>query len=175
MQRTISTLLLALGLTLVPALVRAEDDGYLGRLSTNRYGSQSIGNLNGAYGSPYRSRSVTNPDGAYGSPYSSRSATNPYATNTPKIYGSDGRYLGKLSSNPYDSESISNPNGRYGNPNSLYSVKNPNGPYGSPYSSRSVTNPYATDAPRVYGTPKPTYTPPRYGAPRRPLGGYGDR
>lgn len=175
MKHKMQLLLLALGLALVPSLARADEQDYLGRLSTNPYGSRSIGNPNSYYGSPYSSRSVTNPNGTYGSPYGSRSATNPYATNTPRIYGSDGRYLGKLSSNPHDPESISNPNGRYGNPNSLYSVNNPNGPYGNPYSNRSATNPYATDAPRVFSAPRSTYTPPTYGAPRRPLGTFPGR
>lgn len=175
MKRTISTLLLALGLALVPSLARAEDDGYLGRLSTNRYGSQSIGNPNTRYGSPYSSQSVNNPYGTYGSPYSSRSATNPYATNTPKIYGSDGRYLGKLSSNPHDPDSISNPYGKYGSPYSPNSVNNPYGTYGSSSGSRSSNNPYAVDPPRVYAPPQTTYTPPSYGSPRRPLGTYPGR
>lgn len=175
MKRTLSTLLLALGLALVPSLARAEDSPYLGRLSTNRFGSQSIGNPNSPYGSPYSSKSVTNPNGTYGSPYSSHGTTNPYATSTPKIYGSDGRYLGKLSSNPHDSESISNPNGKYGSPYSLNGINNPNSPYGSPYSSKSATNPYAVDPPRVYAPRTSTYTPPSYGAPRRPLGTYPGR
>jgi len=70
---------------------------------------------------PYDSRCLDNPYGKYGNPYSNESISNPYARNAPKIYGADGEYLGRFSSNPYDPESISNPYGKYGNPyGSLY-------------------------------------------------------
>ncbi len=94
-------------------------------------------------------RSVTNPYGAYGSPYSPTSATNPYTTTAPKLYGQDGKYLGKLSANPYDPDSTSNPYGRYGSPYSPTSVTNPYGVYGSPHSPLSATNPYATKPPVI--------------------------
>ncbi len=124
---------------------------YLGKLSSNPFDSESISNPYGRYGNPYGS-TLTNPYSPYGSPYSSRSWRNPYATNAPRIYASDGTYLGKLSSNPFDSESISNPFGRYGNPfgNNLM---NPFSSYGSPFSSQSWRNPYTTSAPRIISLP----------------------
>ena len=108
---------------------------YLGRLSTNRYASDSTSNQYGQHGSRYSSNSVNNPYGQYGSQYSSQSVSNPYATNVPKIYASDGTYLGKASSNRYDPESISNPYGQYG----------------SKYSSQSPNNPHSYDGPVIFG------------------------
>ena len=58
---------------------------YLGKLSSNRYDSDSINNPYGRFGSPYSSVSVRNRFGRFGSPYSSVSATNPYATRAPRI------------------------------------------------------------------------------------------
>src|SRR3569623_1849028 len=117
MKRIAQLLLLVLALA-VPGLAQSVDSTYLGRLSTNRHDSRSIGNPYGNYGSPNSPKSITNPYGDYGIPYSPRRVTNPYATNSPRAYGSDGRYLGKVSSNPFDPESVSNP-------------------YGSPYSPKS--------------------------------------
>lgn len=62
---------------------------------------------------------------------------------SPKLYSSDGHFLGNLNSNPYDPDSVSNPYGRYGSPYSADSINNPYGEYGSPYSPRSARNPYA--------------------------------
>lgn len=121
----------------------------LGRLSADPYSADSTSNPYSDAGSPYSPTSIRNPYGQYGDPYSSDSATNPYATDTPKLYSSDGTYLGKVSSNRYDPESISNPYGEYGSPYSSKSVNNPYGEYGSPYSSKSANNPYATDAPII--------------------------
>jgi hypothetical protein len=91
--------------------------------------------LNNPYGagSPYKPNGLMNPYSPYGSPYSNKSWTNPYATDAPKIYGQDGTYHGKLSTNPYDPDSTSNPYGRYGSPYSPDSLNNPYGA-GNPYS-----------------------------------------
>jgi hypothetical protein len=107
---------------------------YLGNLNTNQYDLNSINNANGPYGSPYSLTSINNPHSKYGSPYSNASATNPYATNPPRLFDQNGKYLGKLSTNKYDPESISNPHGRYGSKYSLDSINNPYGA-GNPYSS----------------------------------------
>ncbi len=121
---------------------------YLGRLSENKYDSESISNKYGQYGSRY-GNTVTNPYSPYGNRYSSTSITNQYTTDAPKIYAEDGTYLGKLSANKYDPESISNPYGPYG---SKYgnNLMNPHSAYGSKYSSQSWRNPYATNAPKIY-------------------------
>gem|GEM_PF-6226201 len=122
---------------------------YLGQYSTNPYNSESTSNPYGEYGSPYSSKSINNPYGEYGSAYSSTGVNNPFATATPKLYGQDGQYLGKLSSNPYDAESTSNPYGTYGSSSSPTSINNPFGQYGSPYSNLSARNPFATQAPII--------------------------
>ncbi len=121
--------------------VFAQDDD-LGNLSANPYDPNSTSNPYGA-GNPYNANSINNPYGKYGSEYSNNSVNNPYATDTPKLYDSEGNYRGKLSSNPYDPDSISNPYGTYGNPYSSDSINNPYGA-GNPYSADSPTNPYGT-------------------------------
>lgn len=122
---------------------------YLGNLSTNTFDPNSISNPFGQFGSSFSSQSIANPYSTYGSPYSSQSVTNPYATDTPKIYGQDGTYLGKLSSNRFDPESVSNPNGQYGSPYSSTSINNPYSTWGSPFSAQSATNPFATQPPII--------------------------
>jgi len=95
--------------------------------------------LNNPYsaGSPYKADGLMNPYSRYGSPYSNKSWTNPYATDAPKLYNSQGNYLGKLSSNPYDPDSTSNPYGRYGSRYSPTSINNPYGA-GNPYSPSPI-------------------------------------
>ena len=125
---------------------------YLGRLSTNRVASDSTNNPVGQYGSSVSANSINNPVGQFGSSVSPNSARNSLATNTPKLYSQDGKYLGKVSSNTLDPDSISNPVGRYGSPVSPDSVNNPVGRYGSSVSPESANNPLATKAPViVYG------------------------
>jgi hypothetical protein len=124
---------------------------YLGRLSENPYLPDSTSNPFGRFGSPYAPNSIANRYGPYGSPFSAYSATNPYATGAPRLFGQDGKYLGRLSANPYDPESVSNPFGRYGSPFSADSITNPFGRYGSPFSPYSATNPYATKPPIIIG------------------------
>ena len=114
----------------------------LGNWSSNPYSPNSTANPYGA-GSTYNPNSVTNPYGRYGSTFSPYSATNPYATNSPKLFDSQGNYRGNLSTNQYDPNSVSNPYGRYGSPYSPDSVNNPYGA-GSPYSPDSPTNPYGS-------------------------------
>lgn len=146
-------LVLTVGLFVSQKLSHADDEGeYLGQYSSNPYSSDSTSNPYGQYGSQYSSQSTNNPYGQYGSQYSSQSVNNPYTTDAPKLYSSDGKYLGKVSSNPYDPDSISNPYGKYGSPYSSDSVNNPYGQYGSAYSSQSANNPYTTNAPVIrYG------------------------
>ncbi|OIO34806.1 MAG: hypothetical protein AUJ70_00205 [Candidatus Omnitrophica bacterium CG1_02_40_15] len=125
----------------------------LGRLSSNKYAQDSTSNPYGQHGSPYSPTSINNQYGKYGSQYSATSVNNQYATSAPKIYGSDGTYLGKLSKNKYDPESTSNPYGKYGSQYSPTSINNPYGKYGSKYSSQSANNPYASssNAPIILG------------------------
>lgn len=131
--------LLLVLLLLLPSTAQAE---YLGELSANPYGPDSVANPFGA-GNPYAPNSVTNEFGRYGSPFSNQSATNPFATDAPRLYDQQGNYRGKLSANPYDPDSTSNPYGRYGNPYSPDSLNNQFGA-GNPYRSDSPTNPYGS-------------------------------
>ena len=126
------------------------DPAYIGLYSSNPY-------LPGSTSSPtsaYDYRSPANPYGPYGSQYSPYGARNPYAADGPRLYASDGTYLGRLNANRYDPESVSNPYGRFGSPYSSTSVNNPYGRYGSPYSNQSARNPFATDPPRIYEPPR---------------------
>ena len=75
-------------------------------------------------------------------------------TAAPRVYGQDGKYLGKLGANPYDTDSISNPFGRYGSPYSPNSINNRFGTYGSPFSPLCPRNPYATRPPVIIGPGK---------------------
>lgn len=100
------------------------------------YDPSCVDNPYGA-GSPYNPNSINNPYGPYGSPYSNKSVNNPYATDAPKLYDSEGKYLGRLSSNPYDPDSTSNPYGRYGSPFSPDSINNPFGA-GNPFNPNPV-------------------------------------
>ncbi len=102
----------------------------------NPYDPNSLANPYGA-GSPYKPDGLMNPYSQYGSPYSNKSWTNPYATDAPKLYDSNGKYLGNLSSNPYDPNSTSNPYGQYGSKYSPDSINNPYGA-GNPYSSTPI-------------------------------------
>lgn len=100
------------------------------------YDPRCINNPYGA-GNPYNPNSINNPYGPYGSPYSNKSARNPYAADAPKLYDSQGQYLGRLSTNPYHPDSVSNPYGRYGNPYSPESINNPYGG-GNPYNPSPI-------------------------------------
>ncbi len=53
------------------------DGNYRGRLSSNRYDSESVSNPYGRYGNPYSSDSINNPYGA-GNPYRADSPSNRY-------------------------------------------------------------------------------------------------
>ncbi len=125
---------------------------YLGEYSSNQLDPDSTSNPIGRYGSEISPSSINNPIGQFGSPVSPNSVNNPLATDTPKLYSQDGKYLGKVSSNTLDTDSISNPIGRYGSSISPDSINNPIGRYRSSISPESANNPLATNAPViVYG------------------------
>ncbi|MDH4445174.1 MAG: hypothetical protein QE267_08590 [Akkermansiaceae bacterium] len=106
--------------------------GYTG----SQFDPKSLANPYGA-GNPYKADGLINPYSQYGSRYSNKSWTNPYATNAPKLYDANGKYLGRLSTNKYDPDSVSNPYGRYGNKYSPDSVNNPYGA-GNPYNRSPI-------------------------------------
>lgn len=123
------TALVTLAFGLIPASLSAQQPAYI---SANPYVGTPI--------SEYDARV---------SPYSPYGARNQYTTDGGRIYGQDGRYLGRLNSNPYDPESVANPYGQYGSRYSPNSINNPYGQYGSEYSSLSARNPYASTPPVV--------------------------
>jgi len=112
---------------------------HIGNLSKNPLYPNSVSNQLGA-GNSLSPDSINNPLGTYGSSLSPKSATNPFATDTPKLYDSQGRYRGKLSNNQFDPDSISNPLGRYGSPLSPDSINNQLGA-GNPLLPDSPNNP----------------------------------
>jgi len=67
----------------------------------DRYGSNSIFNQYGNYGSEYSSTSIWNKYSNWGSEYSSTSATNLYAQNPPAITDSNRNIVGYLTANRY--------------------------------------------------------------------------
>lgn len=119
---------------------------YLGDLNDNPFDPSSVSNPYGIYGSPFSPESVNNPYGPNGSAFSGDSVNNSLSSSSaPKIYSSDGAYLGRLSKNVAEPDSVSNPYGSYGSPYSPSSINNPYGLYGSPYSQKSATF--------IYGSP----------------------
>jgi hypothetical protein len=65
------------------------------------------------------------------------------------LVASDGKYIGRISSNAFDTESICNDFGDYGNPFSANSVKNQFGDYGNPFSSISAYNQFTSAPPAI--------------------------
>lgn len=65
------------------------------------------------------------------------------------LVGSDGVYLGKLTTNQYDSKSVFNEVGKYGSDVSMTSIWNDVSPYGSPVSSKSAFNDVASEPPLI--------------------------
>lgn len=122
-----------------PVLISNEGK-YLGNLNDDPFDPNSVSNPYGLYGSPYSPDSVNNPYGRNGSEFSIDSPNNDYSIGkAPRIYSSDGDYLGRLSKNETDLDSVSNTYGFYGSPYSPLSINNPYGEYGSPYSQKSAT------------------------------------
>lgn len=105
-------------------------------LNGNQFHPDSLANPYGA-GSPYKADGLMNPYSQYGSKYSNKSWRNSYATDAPKLYDSNGNYLGRLSTNRYDPDSTSNPYGKYGSKYSPTSINNKYGA-GNPYNSSPI-------------------------------------
>ena len=100
--------------TIAKLYLVAEDGTYLGKLTTNKFDSDSIFNEYGTYGSKYSSKSIWNEYGTYGSKYSSQSAFNDYTFTPPYIVTSDGTIYGRLTTNKFISGAIS--------PYSIYAI-----------------------------------------------------
>lgn len=122
------TVLLLLGsLVGAPSMVFAQTCPFDPRCLNNPFGA----------GSPFKPDGLMNPYSPYGSPFSNKSWTNPFATDAPRLYDGDGKYLGRLSANPFDPDSVSNPFGRYGSPFSPESIRNPYGA-GNPFNQKPI-------------------------------------
>lgn len=147
-MKTLFAILLALGMA-TDALAEISVGGSksrpssksapLGAYRVNPYSPDSLSNPWGA-GSRYKADGLMNRYSPYGSRYSNRSWRNPYSTQTPRLYGADGTYHGRLSTNRYHKDSTSNPFGRFGSPYSPDSINNKFG----------AGNPYSTDPIYVY-------------------------
>ena len=67
------------------ASIFTHDGKYLGKITSNRFDQDSIGNQFGSYGSTFSASSIFNMFGDYGSQFSSTSAFNQFATTPPVI------------------------------------------------------------------------------------------
>ena len=67
-------------------LIYGSNGTFLGRITSNSFAADSIGNQYGQYGSQYSSTSIFNPYGSYGSEFSSTSAFNNFASSPPILY-----------------------------------------------------------------------------------------
>ncbi len=80
---------------------------FLGKLTTNKYDSDSIANQYGNYGSKYSHTSILNTYGTYGNKYNSQSAFNEYASSPPIIVDSSGNFIAYLTANKYKAPGVS--------------------------------------------------------------------
>lgn len=97
-----------------PAL--AQSGSYIGNYSAN----------------PYAPKVEPQPRGSFTAPYGD-------STDSPQLYGSQGRFRGNLNSNRADPDSVANPYGRYGSKYSEDSINNRYGA-GTRYNSDSPNN-----------------------------------
>ncbi|KRE70840.1 stalk domain-containing protein [Paenibacillus sp. Soil750] len=80
-------------------LYSSDGKKYLGILTADKYGLDSVFNEYGTYGSKYGLNSIWNEYGDYGSKYSLKSAFNDYTTTPPIILDGDGNICGYLTTN----------------------------------------------------------------------------
>ena len=86
---------------LLGGYIAADDGKFIGRITTNKYDSDSILNDYGDHGSEYSSDSIFNDYGSYGSEYSGESAFNDMASSPPRVYTINGQFVGYLTTNDY--------------------------------------------------------------------------
>jgi hypothetical protein len=91
--------------TLEGASIIASDGQFLGKISSNKFDSQSIANEFGTYGSKFSSTSIFNEFGTYGSPFSNKSAFNEFATSPPSIF-INSKSVGFLTTNTFKTPRI---------------------------------------------------------------------
>ncbi|MBU0533454.1 MAG: hypothetical protein KJ887_01455 [Candidatus Omnitrophica bacterium] len=78
----------------------AQNNQFLGNITSNLYDSNSILNKYGTYGSKYSPTSIFNKYSEYGSKYGVYSINNPYCSRPPKLF-IKGNFLGYVSVNKY--------------------------------------------------------------------------
>ena len=93
------------GPTSATSYLRAQDEQFLGTITSNTFDTNSILNKYGPFGSPYSTTSIFNEYSDYGSRYGSNSVKNPYCATPPKLI-IGGRLLGYVTVNPYVSDKI---------------------------------------------------------------------
>ncbi len=82
------------------SFLQGQDKQFLGKITSNKYDSDSILNKYGTYGSKYSSSSIFNKYSQYGSKYGSYSVNNPYCQSPPKLF-IQGKFAGHISVNKY--------------------------------------------------------------------------
>lgn len=90
---------------LADAVLLAADGAFLGRISRERDAADSLGNPNGAFGSPHAERSIFNEAGRYGAPDAEDSPYHRTSATPPRIVR-DGVALALLSVNPTLAERV---------------------------------------------------------------------
>jgi hypothetical protein len=81
--------------------------GYFTCVFCTDFGSDSINNPFGRYGSQFSSTSIRNQFSTYGSAFSSSSACNQFASNPPQVFNSTGSvYFGELTLNQFRGDAI---------------------------------------------------------------------
>lgn len=87
------------------AIIISNDNKFIGKITKNKYNSDSINYEYGEYGSKYSSNSIFNKYGEYGSKYSSLSPFNKYTSTPPKIY-KENEFIAYLSVNTFISPRV---------------------------------------------------------------------
>jgi hypothetical protein len=83
------------------------DDGeYLGLITTDKFNRKSLLNDVGPHGSVVSPKSIFNTVGMYGSEVSPKSAFNDIAQSPPKVFATDGEFVGFLTTNDLKSPRI---------------------------------------------------------------------
>jgi hypothetical protein len=81
--------------------------GFFTCIFCQEFGSESINNQFGSYGSPFSATSIRNQFSQYGSQFSADSACNQFATHPPKVYNSNRTvYYGELTLNQFRVDAI---------------------------------------------------------------------
>lgn len=82
------------------SFIIANDNEYLGKLTSNEFDSDSLLNQFGPYGNEFSPKSIFNEFGTYGSEFSSLSPFNEFTSTPPQIF-IDGRFYGYLTMNQF--------------------------------------------------------------------------